>query len=545
MFGQRNDTLPTSRYRSLVANPSRKTTLALCLKPLPALLAGILLSSLSGCSLPGKKRETIQSVKQANPIRVKQDLIAKNTVQGLPASHADAPRPAESQESDEVTLVSHITTEAGTSLLSLEQAFPAVATELSLSEPNALQQPPEEVSLEELLRLAELNNPTLRQANAAICEAQAIRTQVGLRPNPSVGYQAVQVADLGTDQHTIFYERDFVTANKLACNQHVASKAVLVQVLELETQRQRVKTDVSVKFMEALAAQRRIELISDFIDVADAGLKLAELRKNALEGTQVEVLQAEIQKNEVELELTQANVKFESLIRELSALCGVQLSKQKLVGSLPESASELVWSDVAASIVARTPEHQVALSQVEHAKAKLRRSSVQSVPNVTFQIGTGFDNGTDNGMLNLELASPIPTNNKNQGNIAAARASLSSAHAELRRVRDSINSRVASVSKDYDSSLAAVRRYSDMILPKSKASLDLAEQAYRIGESSFLVVLTARRTYFEANLQFLEAQKGLARSQAMLDGLVLTGGLARASKLKLDSSLRERTFFQQ
>lgn len=502
--------------------------------------------SFSGCSFPQKKRESFQPATRTQVLEVKTDLIAKNLKrQGTANAQTEVGQARPGLRGSQVQLASHHPKRMGGDLLTLDQAFPAVATELDLVETDNGLLGLHEISLEEMLQIAELNNPTLRQANAAICEAQAIRLQVGLRPNPTIGYQAVQVADVGTDQHTLFIERDFVTANKLACNRQVASKAVQVQVMELETQRQRVRTDVSVKFMEALAAQQRVELIADFVEVADAGLKLAELRKNALEGTQVEVLQADIQKNEVELKLTQAEVRFDALLRELSALCGVRLSEKRLAGSLPTAGDSLPWEEVSESILAQTPEHQVALSALDHAKAILHRSNIQSVPNVSLQLATGFDNGTDNGMINVELASPLPTNNKNQGNISAARAAMVAANAELKRVRDSIYSRVAAVSKEYDASQAAVQRYREVILPKSKESLELAEQAYRIGESSFLVVLTARRTYFEANLQFLEAQRDLARSQAQIDGLVLTGGLDRAAKLPLNADLRDDTFFQQ
>ena len=60
--------------------------------------------------------------------------------------------------------------------------------------------------------LAFTNNPTIRELAATTQKAAGYRTQVGLRANPIVGYQGVQLADRGTDQHTAFVEQEFVTA---------------------------------------------------------------------------------------------------------------------------------------------------------------------------------------------------------------------------------------------------------------------------------------------------------------------------------------------
>jgi outer membrane protein, heavy metal efflux system len=53
----------------------------------------------------------------------------------------------------------------------------------------------------------------------------------------------------------------------------------------------------------------------------------------------------------------------------------------------------------------------------------------------------------------------------------------------------------------------------------------LTTQAYEGGQLDFLRVLTARRTYFETRLKYLEALIEFRKAAAELDGLLLTGGL--------------------
>ena len=139
----------------------------------------------------------------------------------------------------------------------------------------------------------------------------------------------------------------------------------------------------------------------------------------------------------------------------------------------------------------------------------------------------------------------MPVFNKNQGNIAAARAELSRSTQEVQRIENSIKARLAVVSRDYDSALAGVTKYSNDILPNASEGLELAETAYKAGETSFLQVLVARRTYFDTNLQYIASQSQLAGARARVDGYVLTGALDAVLDNSGDDSLRGLTFSQQ
>lgn len=405
---------------------------------------------------------------------------------------------------------------------------------------------PQGMSLEEFELLAFAHNPTIQALAATTQKAAGFRTQVSLRANPTVGYQGVQLADQGTDQHTAFVEQEFVTAGKLGLNRRVLNEALRAQVFELEAQKQRVATDVRIKFYEALAAQQRIELVSEFQNVANHGLELAELRKQALVGSQVDVLQAKIQKNEVDLAHTQASVAYRAAWQELAALTGCpDLQPVPLTGKLPDTVDPLDWVGVAGQLVSGSPEFQAAQIRVRQAVANLQRQGVQAVPNLTLQVASGYDNGTGSELINVQFGAPLPLFNKNQGNIAAAQAEYCRAVMEVERIKNSIQARLASVSREYDSALAAVDTYANQILPSAQDTLELAEVAYKSGETSFVQVLVARRTYFESNLQYLLAQSQLAQARAKVDGYVLTGGLDSIIDESGDDSLRGLTFGQQ
>ncbi len=402
------------------------------------------------------------------------------------------------------------------------------------------------MTLADFEALALGNNPTIQELVATTSKAAGYRTQVSLRANPYLGYNGTQLADQGTDQHTIFISQTIVTADKLSLNRRVLNEALRSQLLQLEAQKYRVATDIRVKFYDALAAQQRVKLIEDFRSVADKGLELAELRKKALEGSQLDVVQAKVQKNEIDLALKQAHISFAAAWRELVALAGTpQMMPTSLQGELPHSQDPLDWSGLAADLIASSPEYQAAQTRICQARANLDRQCVQPIPNLDFQIGAGTDNATNSGLINVQVGAPIPVFNKNQGNIAAARAELLRASMEAERIENSIKARLASVSRDYDSSLAAVTMYSQDILPNADEGLRLAETAYKAGETNFVQVLVARRTYFDTNLQYIGSRAQLAQARAKVDGYLLTGALDEVVDASGDDSLRGLTFSQQ
>lgn len=402
------------------------------------------------------------------------------------------------------------------------------------------------LSLPELEALALTNNPTIRQLAATTQKAAGFRTQVGLYANPTAGYQGMQLADRGTDQHTVFVEQEFVTGDKLQLNRRVLNAAVQAQLHELEAQRQRVLTDVRGKYFEALAVQKRLELIEEFTKVADEGLNLAELRKKAGESAEVDVLQAKVQRSEVQLSKRQAMQIREAVWRELSALTGTPtLTPVTLNGELPQTMAQQDWNSLGLSLVASSPEHSAALSRVNQAKANLDRQQVQAIPNVTTQLAAGVDNGTNSQLVNVQIGAPIPVFNKNQGNITAARAEYCRAVMDAQRIENGIRNRLAIVSKEYETASSAVSMYQGEILPNAAESLRLAELSYKSGEISFVQVLVARRTYFDSNLQLVNAQTQLAQAQARLDGFMLTGALDATIDFSGDDSLRGQTFSQQ
>jgi cobalt-zinc-cadmium efflux system outer membrane protein len=402
------------------------------------------------------------------------------------------------------------------------------------------------LTIEQFEQLAMSNNPTLSQQAASAQEASGIFSQVGKKANPTMGYFGAQIADRGTDQHGVFLEQEFVTGNKLQLNEQVMRQAVEVQRWNYQSQTYRVMTDVRMRFFEALAAQKRLELIQEFRGVASQGVDLARKRNESLEASKTDVLQANIQLNEVEVQLQQAEFAYNAAWKGLASVVGVPyMQPTKLSGELPTQVSVTNWDQTFENLLQTSPELHAARAKVAQARANLSRQEVQAIPNITGQLGAGYDRGTDNGLINLQISAPLPVFNKNQGNISAAYAAYCKATHEVRRLEMAIQARLAQVAKEYDSARVAVEKYNNQILPQAQETLQLAEQAYNAGEFAFLQVLVVRQTFYQTNLSYIQSLSNLATAQAQVNGLLLTGGLDAVDSVQVDDSLRGQTFSQQ
>ncbi len=404
--------------------------------------------------------------------------------------------------------------------------------------------PPEVISepgmtLEALRQLALENNPSLRQAAAAASRAAGIQLQVGIKPNPRIGYFADEIGDNNSaGLQGAFVSQTFVRGGKLAANRHVHAHDVDAMMWQVETRRVRVLTDIEVRFYRVLAAQRRLKLAREFREVAAKGLSVAKDRLEA-GGTRPDVLQSEIQLGEVDLLIKRAEFDVAAAWKQLVAVAGVpEMTPATLVGELQTAQVDRQSESVYQRIVEESPLLQAAYQRVYRAQANLQRQQVQAVPNLTGQLGVGHDHSTGDEFVNVQLSVPLPVHNANQGNIRAAQAALGEAAENVERIKLQIRGDLARRMREYEIAAATVKQYEATILPKAKESERLIAETYAAGEVDFLRVLTARRMYFDANLQYVTALGDLAAANAQIEGLLLSGGLSNVATYGGDDGLR-------
>jgi cobalt-zinc-cadmium efflux system outer membrane protein len=119
----------------------------------------------------------------------------------------------------------------------------------------------------------------------------------------------------------------------------------------------------------------------------------------------------------------------------------------------------------------------------------------------------------------------IPIFNRNQGNVAAARAGVEQAEAEVSRVRLSVNKSAQSLIQMYLTDRMEAQRYKDEMIPRATRAYRLYLEKYRNMASAYPQVIVSQRTLFQLQVAYVNVLKDLWSRVIALQNFTLSGGL--------------------
>lgn len=385
------------------------------------------------------------------------------------------------------------------------------------------------LTLEDLEQMALGGNPSIARAQALVSAAHGNWVQVGLPPNPTVGYQGQQIGSRGqAEQDGALIEQEIVRGGKLRLSREVAAQEVARARQELAMQQQRVLTDVRIAYYQVLVAQKQKSMTDQLVEIANRGSEAANALFDAKEVSRADVLQAELEVENAQILAQNARNRTFAGWQQLAAVIGdPQLQPQPLDGELGFHREMIAWDGAVERLLSNSPEIAVAVTNIERARWSLERAIVEPRPNVTVQ---GMVNWRDNGIGGssdgeLQVSLPLPTWNKNQGAIAQAQCELVAAQRALEQLELNLQQRLAPVYERYQNARNQVARYEARILPAAQESLDINRRMYAAGETGYITLLTAQRTYSQTQLNYLDALRELRAAEAEIDGLLLSDSL--------------------
>ena len=384
------------------------------------------------------------------------------------------------------------------------------------------------MGLAELEQLACQFNPTILRFSALVGSSRGLAYQAGRMPNPLVGYEGQQIGSKGlAEQHGASISQDIVRREKRQLDRSVANQEIAQAEQRLAAQRQRVLTDVRAAYYRVLYAQQQIAALDELNTIAQKAVVIAEQLLKAEEVAKTDLLQAEVEKQQAELQLANARYTLQSAWSQLSAVVGQPLPLQPLSGDFFSASEAFEFEQTLAWLTAQSPDVLAANARIYQARCFLQRQIVEPRPNVSVQ---GLYNFVDNGIggdpdAGLAVSVPLPLWNKNEGNIASARQELIAAEQMLAQVQLRIKQELALVMEQYNRANSQVNYLNSEILPRVQQTLELTRQTYEAGEINFVALLTVQRTYTQNKLAYLEALATLRRSEVDLRGMLLSGSL--------------------
>lgn len=383
------------------------------------------------------------------------------------------------------------------------------------------------LTLDAAIGMAIAANPTLGSAQHAVQRSQGEWTQVGLYPNPVVGYMASEIGqDDQVGQQGIYAQQMIPLGDKLRLNRAVSSGDIAVARAAADAQRLRVQTDTQTRFYEALGAQEIVEIALRTEQYGEKSLEATRRLEEAGESTKADVLLAVTSYQQLRVARQQAEARAEAAWRQLAVMMGrPEMAPMPLVGELETARRpddfELLWQRVRST----SPELQAASARVARARSRIAREQATVIPDIDAQLAIQQDASTNHTVGSAQIGFMLPVHQKNQGAIAAAQAEYCRQVKEYERIELDLRDRLVAAVRDAEVAARQVETYGESIVPAADEGLSLIRQGYEGGEFNVLRLVTAQQTYADSLREYVQAQTDLQQALAVLDGVLLTGGL--------------------
>lgn len=380
------------------------------------------------------------------------------------------------------------------------------------------------LSLQEISRTALSNHPRVAKAMQAIDASKGKTLQAGLYPNPTLNVSGDELGDRTGPPGiwTLKVDQEIVTAGKLGLSRAVAAREIDQATLAVLAEQYSVLASVRAAYCEASGLKQREEILVGLTDIAGQSLLNGKKLLDAGQLARLDYIQLELERERIEAELDAVRREIPTAFRRLAAIAGVaQLPIQPLeaivLPNLPTYDLEAI-KDV---VTHQHPDVKAAKIGIQKSQLALQRATIEPIPNVTVSSGyTRQSQNRSNDWL-VGVSVPLPTWNRNQGNVLTAQADVNSSIQEVSRVENALIDQIANSHRVYTAAVARAERYRTQIIPRAEETLKLSRDAFKGGQFEYLRVLQAQRALTESKLEWNKSLTEAWKAAAEMSGPLL------------------------
>ncbi|MGB6426753.1 MAG: TolC family protein [Methyloceanibacter sp.] len=380
----------------------------------------------------------------------------------------------------------------------------------------------EGVTLGEAVRRALRFSPAVQAAQIEIDAKRAENMQAGLRPNPSL---AGEVQNVGQDeqQATLELSQLIELGGKRLKRIRAAELEMGVAAWDYEAARLRVASNTAQAFVDVLASQSRIDVLTDLLAVSQKLAGAASERVQAGGANPVEAKRAMI-----EIARAKADLSAERAL--------VAVAKQRLANNwgsenadfgraegqlattnhLPSPGALSVYLD-------SNPDVARWATEMTRRKALVNIARANAVPDLTIGAGVSrLESGDETGAI-LNLSVPIPLRNRNQGNIAAAETRIFKGERESLSAKIDVRSVFLEAYGRLVTAAEKLEALEKEVLPAAQEVYESTSTGYAEGKFALLSVLDAQKTLFATRLEIINVRADFQKAKVQIEALIGRG----------------------
>ena len=393
------------------------------------------------------------------------------------------------------------------------------------------------LSLQEAITRAIDQEPSLRAARSEIEVARARRQQAGLRPNPAASFER-RDEPAGTDNQTMVGVEWPLDLFRRGGRMAVADSEVVATELAVTDRQRLLAADVRMRYGEVLAGVRESEILDEVVNTTRRQLALVRSRvdEGAAPPIERDLLDVELRRLESDRRLQAGRT--EAAVFELKRLLGLAPDSPLTVRDTLEDVVQretrerpATSSDTAK--VQQRPDVREADARISIADARIDRAQREGRLDLSVygnyarmdagfpQFGFAPDGGTERvrGVFHYLAGGvkvTLPLFNRNQGEVAAARAERTGAAAALDAVRLTAAAEVAVARVLDERASQAVGLYSGGAQALARQNLTVVAQTYELGRLTVFDVLAEQRRYLDVERAYTDALRAAYEARTAL-----------------------------
>jgi len=380
------------------------------------------------------------------------------------------------------------------------------------------------LTLDEALRLAENNAPSLAAQDAKIQAASSAAIPAGELPDPKLlagvqnypigGPDRWSINDDFTTMQMVGVRQEMPNGDKRKARIEVANAAVDRAAAERRVARLNVRQSTALAWISSYSVERKDALFQDFYK---ENRLLTDTVRAQISGGRAQPADAVTPKQEA----AQLAEQQDDLVRQRAQARAAlkrwigSAANDKPVGSLPQWP---VDSSSYAHKLQHHPELAAFSPMTREAQAKVREAESEKKSDWSWELDYQHRDRQFGDMVSVQFSWDLPLfpDTRQNPKIAAKQAELSQLEAEREALSREHTQQLESELADYERLSRAVQRNQESLLPLAREKVELSMASYRAGKGDLNTVVTARRELIEARLKQVDVEEQRALTGARL-----------------------------
>ncbi len=382
------------------------------------------------------------------------------------------------------------------------------------------------ITLRKALALALMHNPELKAFSWNVRVSEARQLQASLWPNPELEVEIEEVGGPGersgfdAAETTIALSQLIEMGDKRGKRVKVATLAKELAGLDYEAKRLDVFTEVTKAFIEVLAAQQRLKLTKELLQLSEELVGTVAKRVDAGKDSPLEKTKAAVAYSNVNIQHRQAVGNLEFARKQLASTWAGQKPEFESVAGKLDSLTPLPSIDELTGLMEQNPDIARWSLEIDKGKASLELEKAKAISDITLSGGLQRFNETDDNAIVFGISIGLPISDRNQGGKLQAAYTLARAREEQRAAQTRIQMELVKAYQGLSNSYTEATELNKNVLQGAESVFEASRTGYSQGKLDYLHVLDAQRTLFEAKGQYIEALAAYHKARADVERLI-------------------------